>query len=222
MSPSRVPSSELLTQTPVVAVLRAGHASEYLPVIEALVEGGLTSIELTLSTAGVFERFEAIAERFVGAAEIGVGTVTAVAEAERAIDAGARFVVTPTLAPDVVALCVRRSVPVFPGAFSPTEIHTGWVAGATAVKVFPASVVGPDYLRQLLGPFPDLRVIPSGGLDTAGCREWISAGAAAVSVGGPLIQDAFRGGDLIALRQRTRELVDVVTEAAEQSRGTTS
>lgn len=202
-----------LYRVPVVAVLRAGEAGEYLPVIESLVSGGLLSIELTLSTRGVFKRLPELVAEFDRHADIGVGTVTTLPEAERAMDAGAAFIVTPVTSAPITEACVARGVPVFPGAFSPTEVHTAWSAGATAVKVFPAATVGAGYLRQLHGPFPDLRVVPSGGLDIEGCRAWMQAGAAAVSVGGPLLGDAFSGGALTALSARTRVLIDTVQQA---------
>ncbi|NAZ86645.1 bifunctional 4-hydroxy-2-oxoglutarate aldolase/2-dehydro-3-deoxy-phosphogluconate aldolase [Kineococcus indalonis] len=210
---ARPPLSALLRQVPVVAVLRARHAREYAPVVEALLAGGVRSVELTLSTAGVFEELPGLRERFSGDAEIGVGTVTTREEAERALDAGADYLVTPTTVLDVVAAAVERAVPVFPGGLTPTELHAGWRAGATAVKLFPASAVGPGYLAQLRGPFPDLRVVPSGGVGVDDAAAWIAAGALAVSLGGPLLGDAFSGGDPAALTARARRLCGSVAEA---------
>ena len=198
--------SDFLATTRVVAVLRAAHAREYAPVIEALARGGVCSIELTLSTAGVFEELPVLLERFGAAVEIGVGTVTSVPEAEEALDRGAAFVVTPTIDPAVVTACTRRAVPVYPGGLTPTELHTGWRAGATAVKVFPASLVGPGYVAQLRGPFPDLQIVPSGGVGIEDVPAWLEAGALAVSLGGPLLGDAFAGGDLEALTARARRV----------------
>lgn len=211
---TRPAPSTILTDTRVVAVLRAGHASEYAPVIEALHRGGVLSIELTLSTPGVFDELPVLRERFGDALEIGVGTVTEAREAETALDLGAAYIVTPITDPDVVTACVRRGVAVFPGGLTPTELHAGWKLGATAVKVFPASTVGAGYVSQLRGPFPDIQVIPSGGVDIDDVPDWIRAGALAVSLGGPLLGDAFKGGDLqelTARARRVRELVDQTT-----------
>ncbi|MFI7583527.1 bifunctional 4-hydroxy-2-oxoglutarate aldolase/2-dehydro-3-deoxy-phosphogluconate aldolase [Kocuria sp. M1N1S27] len=207
--------SALLTTTKVVAVLRAAHAREYAPVVEALEGGGVRSIELTLSTAGVFEELPVLLEQFGSSVEIGVGTVTSVRDAEAALDRGAAFVVTPTTDPAVVTACTLRGVPVYPGGLTPTELHTGWQAGATAVKVFPASVVGPGYLAQLRGPFPDLEVMPSGGVSIDDAPAWITAGALAVSLGGPLLGDAFAGGDLADLTARARRVRALVDQAGE-------
>jgi 2-dehydro-3-deoxyphosphogluconate aldolase/(4S)-4-hydroxy-2-oxoglutarate aldolase len=205
--------SRILQANPVVAVLRAGHAREYAPVIAALADGGVRSIELTLSTAGVFELLPRLISGFGDQIEIGVGTITTAAEARRAIDAGARFLVTPVTDVGIVRAAVERGIPVFPGGLTPTELLAGWRAGATAVKVFPASTVGPGYISQLRGPFPDLQVIPSGGVAIEDAPAWIRAGAMAVSLGGPLIGDAFKGGDLGGLTRRAERVSGLVAEA---------
>jgi 2-dehydro-3-deoxyphosphogluconate aldolase/(4S)-4-hydroxy-2-oxoglutarate aldolase len=205
--------SAILLEHPVVAVLRTSHAREYAPVVEALVAGGVRSIELTLTTEGVFEEIAGLKSRFAGEAEIGVGTVVGLHDARRALDAGADYLVTPVTVPEVISAAVDRGVPVFPGAFSPTEMHTAWSLGATAVKLFPASVVGPGYIGQLRGPFPDLPIIPSGGVSVQDAPKWIQAGALAVSLGGPLLRDAFKGGDLTALTERAAEVTRLVALA---------
>jgi 2-dehydro-3-deoxyphosphogluconate aldolase/(4S)-4-hydroxy-2-oxoglutarate aldolase len=211
--------SAILETTRVVAVLRAAHASDYAPVIEALQRGGVLSIELTLSTPGVWDELPRLQERFGDALEIGVGTVTAAAEAEIALDLGAAYLVTPVTDPDVIAACVRRGVAVYPGGLTPTELHTGWKMGATAVKVFPASTVGPGYVSQLRGPFPDIQVIPSGGVNIEDVPGWIRAGALAVSLGGPLLGDAFKGGDLQELTGRARLVRELVDQTADELGG---
>ena len=205
--------SAILLRNPVVAVLRARHAEEYAPVIAALADGGVRSIELTLSTAGVFELLPGLIRNFGDEVEIGVGTITATAEAEEALDAGARFLVTPVTDANIVRTAVQRGIPVFPGGLTPTELFSGWRAGATAVKVFPASTVGPGYLAQLRGPFPEIQVIPSGGVAIEDAAAWISAGALAVSLGGPLLGDAFKGGDLGRLSTRAAEVSRLVAAA---------
>ncbi|WP_084507701.1 bifunctional 4-hydroxy-2-oxoglutarate aldolase/2-dehydro-3-deoxy-phosphogluconate aldolase [Arthrobacter sp. TB 26] len=205
--------SPILQANPVVAVLRAGHARDYAPVIAALADGGVRSIELTLSTAGVFEFLPGLIRDFGDQVEIGVGTVTAETEAGEALDAGARFLVTPVTDSAIVRTAAGRGIPVFPGGLTPTELFTGWRAGATAVKIFPASTVGPGYIAQLRGPFPDLAVIPSGGVEIEDAPGWIRAGALAVSLGGPLIGDAFKGGDLSELTRRARRVSRLVAEA---------
>jgi 2-dehydro-3-deoxyphosphogluconate aldolase/(4S)-4-hydroxy-2-oxoglutarate aldolase len=105
-------------------------------------------------------------------------------------------------------------VPIVPGGFTPTELFASWSAGASAVKVFPAGRLGPGYLKDLRGPFPDIEVVPSGGVDLDSAAQWLAAGATAVSVGGPLLGDAFHGGDLDALRDRARAFVAVASGGA--------
>ncbi|MET1064077.1 MAG: bifunctional 4-hydroxy-2-oxoglutarate aldolase/2-dehydro-3-deoxy-phosphogluconate aldolase [Arthrobacter sp.] len=215
----RTPVSALLQAHPVVAVLRAGHASEYAPVIDALIKGGVRSIELTLSTDGVFDHLPGLKQEFGADAEIGVGTITCEEEAVRALERGADYLVTPAMVTDVVRVAVQSGVPVFPGGLTPTELLAGMQAGATAVKLFPASTVGPGYLGQLRGPFPHMQVIPSGGIGVDDAADWIAAGALAVSLGGPLLRDAFTGGDLAGLTARAGKLSALVAEAV-QARGT--
>ncbi|WP_369745546.1 bifunctional 4-hydroxy-2-oxoglutarate aldolase/2-dehydro-3-deoxy-phosphogluconate aldolase [Paenarthrobacter sp. AMU7] len=214
-NPQRPAPSALLTANPVVAVMRAHHAREYAPVIEALVRGGVRSIELTLSTQGVFEELPRLKERFGPDAEIGVGTITTVDQAMQALDGGADYLVTPAMVTAVVSAAVERDIPVFPGGLTPTELLAGWNAGATAVKLFPASAVGIGYVGQLRGPFPEMRIVPSGGIGIDDAPAWIAAGALAVSLGGPLLRDAFSGGNLTELTARAEKLSRLISDAAE-------
>lgn len=214
-NPQRPASSALLTANPVVAVMRAHHAREYAPVIEALVRGGVRSIELTLSTQGVFEELPRLKERFGPDAEIGVGTITTVDQAMQALDGGADYLVTPAMVTAVVSAAVERDIPVFPGGLTPTELLAGWNAGATAVKLFPASAVGIGYVDQLRGPFPEMRIVPSGGIGIDDAPAWIAAGVLAVSLGGPLLRDAFSGGSLTELTARASKLSHLVADAVE-------
>jgi 2-dehydro-3-deoxyphosphogluconate aldolase/(4S)-4-hydroxy-2-oxoglutarate aldolase len=216
-SPPPQPARPLAGQ--VIAVLRTTHASEYAPVIESLLAGGVRFIELTLTTRDVFDHLPDIRETFGDTAEIGVGTVTTTEQADRSMDVGAQFLVTPSMNLDIVHAAVARGIPIIPGGLTPTELHAGWSAGAAAVKVFPASTVTPDYIGQLHGPFPGMHLIPSGGISIQDAPQWISAGALAVSLGGPLIGDAFAGGSLAQLTQRARLVTELVSAATLESQG---
>ncbi len=209
---SRPPLSERLTGSKVIAVLRASHVSALGPVSDVLVDEGILSLELTLTTPRLLDALADLVSRYEGTADVGVGTILTEAEAERAIECGARFLVTPTMNLPVVRLAVQRQVAVFPGGLTPTELAAGWHAGATAVKIFPAQTVGAGYLKHLRGPFPDLEAIPSGGVDLDATRKWLDAGAVAVSIGGPLLGDSLTGGDLGALRGRCRAVRAVINE----------
>jgi 2-dehydro-3-deoxyphosphogluconate aldolase/(4S)-4-hydroxy-2-oxoglutarate aldolase len=199
--PARTLASKL------VVVARASAAADYAPVLTALAEAGVQSVELTLTTPGTFDAFAALRSSFDG--DLGIGTVTDLEQLERAIEVGADYVVTPITSPALVARAVDAGMPIIPGGLTPTELFSSWSAGASAVKVFPAGQVGPGYLKDLRGPFPDIAVVPSGGVDADSAAAWLAAGAVAVSVGGPLLGDAFRGGDLGALRDRAQRFVEV-------------
>ena len=142
-----------------------------------------------------------------------MGTIATAAEALRAIEAGAKYLVTPLTDPSVIAAAVAHGVAIYPGGLTPTELFAGWSAGATAVKVFPASVVGPGYVSMLRGPFPDIEVVPSGGVGINDAAAWIRAGSLAVSLGGPLIGDAFHGRVWKQLTERAVRLRGLVDEA---------
>lgn len=199
--PFRTVSSKL------VVVARASAASDYAPVLAALADAGVQSVELTLTTPGTFDAFAELRGSFDG--DLGIGTVTNLDQLERAIAVGADYVVTPITSTALVEHAVAAGMPIVPGGLTPTELFASWSAGASAVKVFPAGQVGPGYLKDLRGPFPDIAVVPSGGVDANSAAAWLAAGAVAVSVGGPLLGDAFRGGDLGALRTRAERFVAV-------------
>jgi 2-dehydro-3-deoxyphosphogluconate aldolase/(4S)-4-hydroxy-2-oxoglutarate aldolase len=209
---SRPPISDRLAISRVIAVLRAPHVATLPPVCDVLVEEGILSLELTLTTPGMLEALPELVYRYMDAADVGVGTILTQSEAHRAMDSGAQYLVTPTVNLPVINLAVERQIAVFPGGLTPTELAAGWSAGATAVKIFPAETVGAAYLKHLRGPFPDLEAIPSGGVDLEATHDWLEAGAVAVSIGGPLLGDSLKGGDLSGLRDRCRAVRAVINE----------
>jgi 2-dehydro-3-deoxyphosphogluconate aldolase / (4S)-4-hydroxy-2-oxoglutarate aldolase len=201
--PPRVPAGEGLAATRVVAILRAENADRAETVVDVLVEAGVRCLELTLTTRGALEVVERLAARVPRDVEVGVGTVLTAGDVDRSVDAGATFVVSPSVEPEVIAAALRRRVASYPGAFTPTEIAAAWKAGASAVKLFPAGQLGPGYLKDVRAPLPDIPVVPTGGVDIASIGAWLGAGAVAVGMGGPLIGDALAlDGDLGALAQR--------------------
>ncbi|MRH28304.1 2-dehydro-3-deoxyphosphogluconate aldolase [Microbacterium sp. SYP-A9085] len=202
-----------MRRVPVIAVLRASAADRYDAVVDVLVENGIRSIELTLTTPGTIEHLPALCARVGDAAEIGVGTVTTGDQARRAIGAGAAYLVTPVVRTDVIEAAAAARVAVLVGGLTPTELFTAWEAGATAVKVFPAQTVGARFGSHLRGPFPDIEFVPSGGVGLDDVGDWLGAGALAVSLGGPLVGDALSGGSLPALAGRARTAV-ALAEAA--------
>lgn len=213
-APDRAELPALTRDGRLVVVARARRAEDYDRVLDVLVDAGVRSVEVTLTTPGTFDRLPALIERYRGAADIGVGTVTALDQLERVIDSGAPYAVTPITSAALVERAVAAGLPIVPGGLTPTELFASWSLGASAVKVFPAGQVTPGYVKDLRGPFPGIAVVPSGGIDLDGARAWLAAGAAAVSVGGPLLGDAFAGGDLAALRERAVRFVDVCVEGS--------
>lgn len=191
----------------LIVVVRAPDAEDYDRVLDVLVDAGVRSVELTLTTPGTIERLPQLVSRFGAAADIGVGTVTDIGQLAAAAEAGAGYLVTPITDIHLVSTANAARVPIVPGGLTPTELHSAWQAGAAAVKIFPATQVAASYVKDLRGPFPGIEVVPSGGVDLAGATEWLRAGAAAVSVGGPLLGDVFRGGDRAELRARTVDFV---------------
>jgi 2-dehydro-3-deoxyphosphogluconate aldolase/(4S)-4-hydroxy-2-oxoglutarate aldolase len=180
----------------------------------ALAAGGVDVVEVTLTTPGALDaiaRLSSDAKCLVGA-----GTVLDEGSARDVVAAGARFVVSPTLERGVIRTCRDLDVPCIPGALTPTELLDAWRAGESAslVKLFPASAVGPRYLREVLAPLPFLRVVPSGGVSLENAGEWIRAGAAAVSVGSALVSpELIRDAAWTELTRRARALVDAVAAA---------
>lgn len=205
--------SALLTGTGVVPILRGG-TGEHLPaVVDTLVANGIRVLEITTNTPGVFDAVAAARERYGDDVELGVGTVRTVAHVTDAARAGARFIVCPHTDPALGVAAAEHGLAFYPGAFTATEVLTAWGAGATAVKVFPASVAGPRYLKELRGPLDDIPLVPTGGVTIDLVPEYLAAGAIAVGMGGPLVGDALNDGDLAALADRTHRVLAAVAKA---------
>jgi 2-dehydro-3-deoxyphosphogluconate aldolase / (4S)-4-hydroxy-2-oxoglutarate aldolase len=203
--------SEALTTTRVVAILRAENAERAEQVVDVLLDNGIRSLELTLTTKGALDVVERLASQLPDGVDLGMGTVLTPDEVDRAVDAGARFVVSPSVVPEVIDAAIGRGVASYPGALTPTEIHTAWRAGASAVKLFPGGALGPRYLKAVRAPLPDIPIVPTGAVDIDAIGAWLAAGAVAVGLGGPLIGDALApDGDLHALAQRARAVCAAV------------
>jgi 2-dehydro-3-deoxyphosphogluconate aldolase/(4S)-4-hydroxy-2-oxoglutarate aldolase len=194
---ARPPIPQRIRESRAIAIGRRVPAAGAPRVGEALVAGGVSAMELTLNEpeADALAAITALARVAddLGAL-VGAGTVLSIEAARRAVEAGARFIVSPHCDPDLVTWCAGQGVPCFPGALSPTEILAAWSAGASAVKLFPAGAVGPGYLSQVAGPFPDIPLVPTGGVSAETAGDWIAAGAVAVGMGGWLIGDGEPAG----------------------------
>lgn len=207
--------TDALTACPAVAILRAPSAERFPEVIDVLTESGIRAVELTLTTPGVLDAIAAAAAHGYSDIALGAGTVLTADDARRAVDAGAGYLICPTVSPEVLAEGARLGVPVVPGAMTPTEILAAYTAGAAMVKVFPCGEIGgPGYIKALRGPLPNIPLLPTGGVGIDTATEYLAAGAAAVGIGSPLQGNAASAdGDLSALRDRATRLVANLADA---------
>src|SRR2546426_7752048 len=171
----------------VVAVVRSADSGQLAEVASALADGGVTVVEITMTVPNALEVIRQVRQSMGDRVLLGAGTVLDAETARAVMLAGAEFIVAPTLNLDVIRLCRRYDKLVMPGAFTPTEILTAWEAGADIVKVFPADVVGPAVFKALRGPLPQVRLMPTGGVDLATAAEFLKAGAVCLGVGGQLV-----------------------------------
>jgi len=194
----------------VMAILRGRRAEHLDAVLGVLVEAGIRSLEITLNTPGALAAIRRAGETFGPDVTVGAGTVRTVDDVDAAVGAGAAYLVSPHTDPALAARVRQLGAAYLPGAFTPTEIVAAWAAGAAAVKLFPARLGGPRYLRDIREPLPDIPIVPTGGVSAQNVADWFAAGAVAVGVGGTLIGDALDGGDLSALAARARDLMKAV------------
>lgn len=198
----------------VVAVIRMKDTDRLLKVIEAVREGGVKCIEITMTVPGAVEIIHQLSGVVPKDVLIGAGTVVNEETTQKVIDAGARFVVGPILNLHMISACIKREIPVFPGCYTPTEIHSAWNAGADIIKVFPATTLGPKYFKDLRGPFPDIRLMPTGGVTIDNVGEWFVAGASAVGIGSDLLdKKAIDEGRYEVLTERAARMVTNVRKA---------
>ncbi|HEY7126970.1 MAG TPA: bifunctional 4-hydroxy-2-oxoglutarate aldolase/2-dehydro-3-deoxy-phosphogluconate aldolase [Ktedonobacterales bacterium] len=204
----------LLTRTRLVAIVRLEHYERALEVAQALLAGGISVIEFTLTGRGATEAIASTRAALGDAALIGAGTVLKPGDVTDVVSAGAQFVVTPVLRHSVIEACLTRNIPIICGALTPTEIVEADEAGAALVKVFPARQVGPQYLRDLLAPLPHLRLVPTGGVTLQNASAYLQAGAVAVGVGGNLISEqAVAAREWAQITRQAQEYVQAIQTA---------
>lgn len=207
--------SEILThirQLGLVPVIRATSADEAMRAIDAIKAGGIDVLEITMTVPGAVRVIEQVAERYGNDAIVGAGTVLDPETARACILAGARFIVSPSLNLGTIELCRRYSVPVMPGALTPTEVITAWQAGADMVKVFPCSAMGgASYLKALKAPLPQVDLIPTGGVNLKTAADFLTAGASALGVGADLVDlKALGDGKAAEISERAKQYVEIV------------
>jgi len=205
---------EELRDTGAVAVIRTDRQDELLDIVGALAEGGVRFIEITMTVPNALEIVRLSCQKMGEMAYIGAGTVLDSQAARSVISAGARFVVSPVFDPEMVRYCNRYSIPVMPGAFTPTEVLSAWSNGADVVKIFPANIGGPKYFKDLKGPLPQVEILPTGGVDFTTAPQFIQAGACAVGIGGALVDPAaVKARDFEAIRKNAVKLLQTIRDA---------
>jgi 2-dehydro-3-deoxyphosphogluconate aldolase/(4S)-4-hydroxy-2-oxoglutarate aldolase len=208
---SRIEDLNRVLQSGIVAILRVPTSDQLAGVAHALFEGGIDVIEVTFTVPNALEILAAVKKDLGNRVLMGMGTVLDPESARAALLAGAEFIVSPSLNLDVIRLCHRYDKVVMPGAFTPTEILAAWEAGADIVKVFPSDAVGPSYLKALRGPFPQIRLMPTGGVNLETLPAFIKAGACAVGVGGSVVDpQALRDGKFAQLRELAAQYVQAI------------
>ena len=204
---------ECLRATRLIGIVRGADAHAALATTLTLIEAGVALVEVSLTTRDATDVIARARAELGADAWLGAGTVVTAADADRAANAGASFVVTPAMGPGVGA-ALGRGLPVVAGALTPTEVVNAQLAGTSVIKLFPASLGGVRHLRAMREPFPTAAFVPVGGVDEQAAREYLAAGAVAVGVGSPLVGDAASGGPLTQLRERARRYLAIVAEAS--------
>ena len=193
----------------IIPVVRATSSEEALAAVEAIREGGIPVLEITMTVPGAVQIIKTLTHRLGDTTLIGAGTVIDPDTARACVDAGASFIVSPALDVPTIEACRILDVPIFPGAMTPTEVLTAWKAGADAVKIFPANAVGgATFLKSLKAPLPQIELIPTGGVSLKNAAEFIQAGALAIGVGADLVK-----GDAASITAKAREYAEAVRQA---------
>jgi len=199
---------EEFRKLPLLGILRGVKDGMIEPIVDTVAAAGLRHLEITMNTVGAPSLIRHMARAARGRLVIGAGTVLTLDDLNAALDAGASFIVMPVLVPDVVKHCRSTGIPVFPGAFTPQEIHNAWLAGATMVKVFPAGGPGPEYIKEIKGPFNDIELLACGGVSRDTIKEYFACGASAAAFGGSVFRkDWLENGNFSSIGNAIERLI---------------
>jgi 2-dehydro-3-deoxyphosphogluconate aldolase/(4S)-4-hydroxy-2-oxoglutarate aldolase len=217
MTMSRADVTQAVEAMGVVAVIRLKDPAKLRAVVDALAEGGVRALEVTMTVPGAIDLIRSLAPTMPAGFLLGAGTITDAEMAKAVIDAGARYVVSPVFRRAVISACHERDVPVMPGCFSPTEILDAHDAGADIIKVFPATMLGPQFLKDVRAPLPQVKLMPTGGVTLDNAGDWIRAGAVAVGVGSALVDaKAIDAGRFEVIAANARKVIANVAAARSQ------
>ncbi|MCC6390777.1 MAG: bifunctional 4-hydroxy-2-oxoglutarate aldolase/2-dehydro-3-deoxy-phosphogluconate aldolase [Bryobacterales bacterium] len=199
----------------IVPIVRASSYEDALAAVDAIYEGGIRAVEITMTVPGAIQALEKVADKLGDKMTLGAGTVLDPETCRACFLAGAQFIVTPALRLATIEMARRYSKPIMPGALTPTEILTAWEAGADFVKIFPCgNMGGPKYIKALKGPLPQVEMIPTGGVNLETAGEFLKAGAAAVAVGGELVDaKSLKEKTFGVITERARQYLDVIAKA---------
>ncbi|WP_159473121.1 bifunctional 4-hydroxy-2-oxoglutarate aldolase/2-dehydro-3-deoxy-phosphogluconate aldolase [Dyadobacter sp. 3J3] len=202
-------SKELFDKAPIVGIIRNLSLEEVKQIIPIFRESGLTTIEITMNTPGAEEIIRYARENESEGLNIGAGTVCTKEDLENALEAGAQFIVTPVISKKVIKSCVKKGIPVFPGGFTPTELYNAWSYGATMVKIYPATSLGHEYIKDLKAPLDKMKVLPTGGINLENMSEFLKAGADGLGIGGQLFdKKLIKEKDWVGLKQHFLKFVE--------------
>jgi 2-dehydro-3-deoxyphosphogluconate aldolase/(4S)-4-hydroxy-2-oxoglutarate aldolase len=193
-------------EVPVLGIIRGGSQDSIQGVLNSCVSAGLNFVELTLNTENALSLIELASKQFSDELCVGAGTVLSLIDLKNAENAGAKFFVSPTLNVDIATYCSKKGLAYFPGALTPTEIEKAWNSGATMIKVFPASQMGPNYFNTIRGPFDELQLIAVGGINVTNAVEYLRSGASAIAIGGSIFTIS---------RMKNREFGSIKTDIAD-------
>lgn len=211
---TKTENMDIIRDTGIIAIVRIDTEFEIEPLFEAVRDGGIKVIEITMNTPNAIKMIETVTKKFSDDMVIGVGTVLNSKTAKIAILSGAEFIVTPILRKDVITMCGKHSKIVIPGAFSPTEILDAWEYGADMVKVFPAGSLGSGYIKTIRGPLPQIKFVPTGGININNAGEFIKVGSTALGIGDSLINKKIvKEKRFDEIRELSAKFIKVVKEA---------
>ncbi|WP_209401318.1 bifunctional 4-hydroxy-2-oxoglutarate aldolase/2-dehydro-3-deoxy-phosphogluconate aldolase [Pseudozobellia sp. WGM2] len=197
-------------QNPIVGILRGLSTDEVLQLVPIYLKSGFYTLEITMNSPDVVKTISVLRERYTDL-NVGAGTVCTQDDLEIALSAGAQFIVTPIIDTEVIERCVRRDIPIFPGAYTPTEIYTAWKLGASAVKIFPATQLGPKYVKDVLAPLNDIKLLPTGGVSADNISAFFKAGAIGVGMGSSLFdKNLIKNQDFEGLEKHFQKVASLI------------
>lgn len=199
-------SWSLFNRVPVVGIVRNLTFDEIANILPVYLSSGLTTIEITMNTPSAEDIIRYAVDKYRGLLNVGAGTVCSLEDLKQALQAGSQFIVTPILNPEVVRYCAKEGIPIFPGAYTPTEIYQAWESGASMVKVYPATALGPDYIKDVKAPLNKIKLMPTGGINLANMQSFMKAGADGLGVGGQLFdKDLIKSANWDGLKDHFKQ-----------------